>query len=339
MGKIVTVPESNYNHNNSQIGDISNITTLPYTFEVSNISVSNIKDVLGETTNNVSDLCKSNKVNQHALFRPNGLPPYSLGDFAGYNHNALPSTNYMFKYNNNPYNFGEWLFDTGNYRNIAFTLRRGERYPDAPRTWDKIRLRVVLTNMGTFYSDIKAIPQNTDVQFPVRISAANDDYTGNMFVYAEYLDTNNNVISNIEDSHPTLAYTIQKRWLILESSIFTQNITGVRAYYTYMQSMFTLTAIGTAQKSSGYIAAGGIGVTPSLFPESMQYNGNNHYFTGVIYGYEGSQLYRYTLSPNGGYVKGEEINSTTKVGNSIDGLYTIGSRATKTAYPTSISNL
>lgn len=72
---------SPYSPTNSDIGTVSNYNASNGTFDISNITTTNIRNVLGESTNNVRLLCQSPKINQWALFRPIGTSPYKIGDF------------------------------------------------------------------------------------------------------------------------------------------------------------------------------------------------------------------------------------------------------------------
>ena len=84
----------------SSIPQQTNMSVVGNTVECINISVSQIKSVLSASTNAVSQLCNHANINRYSFYSPlewsdvNGLItfspkyPYSLGNFAGYNHNA-----------------------------------------------------------------------------------------------------------------------------------------------------------------------------------------------------------------------------------------------------------
>lgn len=75
-----------------------------------NLTTMMVRNALGETVNKVKELCTSTKINPWALYKPayyggngnnsrSGVDPtnypmaedgYRLGDFRGYNHDALP---------------------------------------------------------------------------------------------------------------------------------------------------------------------------------------------------------------------------------------------------------
>ena len=83
-------------------------TLAGQTVDCTDISVSKIKNVLGATTNNLSELCTNSNVNVYSGFSPkywfvsganpetatltnDNKIPYQMGYFAGYNHNANAS--------------------------------------------------------------------------------------------------------------------------------------------------------------------------------------------------------------------------------------------------------
>jgi hypothetical protein len=80
---------------------ISDMVVSGTNVEVTNIKISGVKSVLSESSNDLVSLCSSSKVNKYSEFSPytryisggvfyNVLKSnYSLGDFGGYNHNAL----------------------------------------------------------------------------------------------------------------------------------------------------------------------------------------------------------------------------------------------------------
>ncbi len=87
--------------------DVGNLTENDNgTISATKVDTMEVRNVLGEDNNNVGLLCRSNKINIWALFKPGRVsidgsgnifhditpvddPGYSLGDFLGYNHNAV----------------------------------------------------------------------------------------------------------------------------------------------------------------------------------------------------------------------------------------------------------
>jgi hypothetical protein len=77
---------------------LTNGGTLIYGFALeslpeTDISISLVKNILGETSTTVGGLCTSSKKNIFSPRKPNGNVPYKLGDFRGYCHNASGGVN------------------------------------------------------------------------------------------------------------------------------------------------------------------------------------------------------------------------------------------------------
>ena len=51
-----------------------------------NISTTLVGNTIGNSSRNVSDLCKASTINPYSYFKPNGSSPYKLGDFRWYCH-------------------------------------------------------------------------------------------------------------------------------------------------------------------------------------------------------------------------------------------------------------
>ena len=60
-----------------------------------NISISLIKSVLGETVNNIKGLCTSSKINPFSPNKPNGTAPYTFGSFRFYSHDVKGGVNLL----------------------------------------------------------------------------------------------------------------------------------------------------------------------------------------------------------------------------------------------------
>lgn len=340
MGKIVNVPAEavRYNHNtayfNSPIGQISNVTGDPYTFEVSNIKVSEVRAALGENTYKISELCTSSKINPYALFRPSGSPPYKLSDFAGYNHGAVATTDY--------YSIpGPYSWTGGGNKLVVTLITTGERPPVSPKSWDRVRVKLYVPATGNvYYSDIKDISDGGNfTEFPVYVNFANEDLSGSIQITGQYMDASSNVIGTIEGGVIHASYSVSKEWILITADLFTTTITEVRAYYTYMNSLFGFSGIGSAKRSSGFFAGTGGSGNLFEFPERVMYNNNYHYWTGIIYGKIGTQLYKFSASPINPYFTGDAIDNDRKVGPDVGACYVLGSVTQKTAYPTDINDL
>jgi len=83
-----------------------------------------IGNVLGEGSLKATILCSSPNVNQWALFKPNGVSPFSIGDFCLYNHEAKPPT-YIYEHQQNKTIEGEKNTNT----TILVTMQIGEMSP------------------------------------------------------------------------------------------------------------------------------------------------------------------------------------------------------------------
>lgn len=101
MAKIVSIPshiisssDDTYYFNlvNNAPTKVGTVTRNGNNMEVVNISLNQLKTLLGGTTFSLSDICRLASVNQYSYYKPNGVSPYRMGDFAGYNHLAKPST-------------------------------------------------------------------------------------------------------------------------------------------------------------------------------------------------------------------------------------------------------
>jgi len=100
--------------------------------DVSNIIVTDIKNFLGSSSTSVGGLCQMPNINQFARFRPDGNPPFRLGDFAGYNHYALPPSSVvgMTTTTGKGYESSTGLFPF----TVSLSVIKGERAPDLGET-------------------------------------------------------------------------------------------------------------------------------------------------------------------------------------------------------------
>ncbi|MFP4018903.1 MAG: hypothetical protein ACLFUH_06605 [Bacteroidales bacterium] len=179
MGKICEVPEnSNYNlkgdepnESSESIGNISDIyyynedTYKVESFIVSNITTNQIRNVLGESSNSIAELCSSDKVNKNALFRPDGNSPYKMGDFAGYHHDAkAPLHFYLDDFDGSDLKLN--TYDTDSFEvGTNFRIARGERPPDidnAECSIDRLRLEIKLVIEGTEIIKTKDLEYDND---------------------------------------------------------------------------------------------------------------------------------------------------------------------------------
>lgn len=196
---------------NADIPDQSDMFINGSTVDCSNITTTKVKNVLGESSTSVGALCQSNKINKGANFRPSGTAPFNLGDFAGYNHNAYPTT---FYYSFNPVVNSTYV---GGGIPISFVLAKGERPPEKDNTscsWDRIKLEVNVTGglnaslstnvamTGTYLSD-----SLTNASFTIPI-ASNDYFNANGTIKGFYIDPWGNVVSEITNLNKSFTLNV-----------------------------------------------------------------------------------------------------------------------------------
>lgn len=221
MGKLCKIPHGS-NAGMGDIGDRSNLQDIVgdpvyfRSFDVSKIDVSDIRNVLGESQDAIKYLCMSNKVNPWALFRPekSSLVPGNAGDFAGYNHNAYPTT-YFYEYGGKS---ATWVYNSGRglyLASIPIYVRRGERPPNLNGnincSWSYVRFKIYVPSTGvTFWT-----PTATSV--PVDYSAIQVEITSatlttvnwlNCEITGYYTSSTGVVIQAIEAVHPTVTISI-----------------------------------------------------------------------------------------------------------------------------------
>jgi len=165
MGKIITIP-ADYVPANNQCGTLALISGSNY--DGSNITISQVKAALGDSSNALSALCASSHINKWAAFKPGhwvlsgGLPytvftwqlpssAYSLGDFIGYNHSAKPPVHYMIAI---PSTINVEEFD---YAVIGVYLERGEA-PPANISCLKTQVDIQVIRSGVTVNDRISVP-------------------------------------------------------------------------------------------------------------------------------------------------------------------------------------
>lgn len=112
-----------------------NITGVVYHSEGSyNISLNNIRTVIGETTYSLAGLCASSLVNPYSLYKPNGSSPYRLGDFRWYAHGALGGTYVTYTKPSTSVNWGD------TYTVRAIGSKRWIEIPGKPFTTSRVVL-------------------------------------------------------------------------------------------------------------------------------------------------------------------------------------------------------
>ena len=231
MSKLLTIPvDSKYATTNCETCDFSNSITLPdnsWTIEANNIDTTKVRNVLGETTNNVGKLCNSNKINKYALFQPIYGDGFRIGDFMGYNHHAKPYT-YFF----NPQIYKSCIKNALGVGAVGVFVERAERPPqmdDDTVSWNYIKVRIEYDSgtKGAWSSMFKA---GQEIIVEVQSTTDPITYTG-CTLTAHYCDVNGNTLRVIEDTHPLFELFMD---VYYTSVAITQgNQIPARHYYPY----------------------------------------------------------------------------------------------------------
>lgn len=298
---------SPYNHVNSDIGIVSNYNANTKTFDISNITITNIRNVLGENTNNIGLLCKSPNVNQWALFRPTGNSPYNMGDFGGYNHQAVAPTHYLSKSSAQTF-----TLDDNNEIEIAIQLNRGERPPDLDNpgcTWDNVKVQI--NNVGGSVAINKYLVANAigvsngsytpshliKVPFP-----SNDPYTVTISIEAYYSTSSGTNIKPIEDTHPNMVLTIKPKYtyITISTSGYIQ-LSQIQHHYIYGSNpSYVVNASNTDLRSDSIAAPSSVIFTPAFrdsIASTVYHDGSYFYYSYTSY-WDSSANVRRTLTFN-----------------------------------------
>lgn len=142
--KIVTIPaDLNFDKSWIDVGDVTDLGGGQ--LAISNPDTDEVKGVLGESLDEVGGLCASDMVNRWALFCPNGEAPYDLGEFAGYNHQALPCVRYSATSGNAQKQYDSVAGDAK--FPVSLSLLIGEKYPlhsGSNTSWAEIAVKVTI---------------------------------------------------------------------------------------------------------------------------------------------------------------------------------------------------
>lgn len=327
-----------YNPTNSDIGIVSNYDANTRTFDISNITTTNIRNVLGEITNNVGLLCESPNVNQWALFRPIGTSPYNMGDFGGYNHQAKPPT-----YFNNPYTTlnSVWGQTGGVYSvQLHFNLRRGERWPlnlDY-ESWGRVKVKVTFKPTGypevVFWSAMEDV-QNLSIgtTHQVNIEYSNITISGVIFVEAWYCNEAENPIQLIEGTHNDFTFTISRNTVPISISHFpATTYSGCRIYYAF-NNVIDYISYDLATMTQGNLEHSIIKTSGNSVASPFRHPNNRSLInTNIMYVTSGGLLYRIELN---GYTTVIEINSILReLDSSLSIVYKGSNIKTVGGYPT-----
>lgn len=238
MGIIKTIPAgSPYHHTFNDVGIVSNVSEN--TFEVSDISISSIKEAIGHSSNDIGTLCTSDNINMYALFRPNKLAPYNFGDWGGYNHEAKEPTRFTGKVSSLTFNL-----DSTKKITLPISLDRGERPPylDNPAAqWEYVNINV--KNVGgsvTINESLvaNAIGISNSVYEPshlIELTLPDNDFYNLTISVEGFYSTGSSNIKPIEDTHPNISLTIEPQYILVSfsTSTFWQVPSTMKHIYKY----------------------------------------------------------------------------------------------------------
>ena len=343
--KTETMPKIIHTYGGKTIAQIKSIADCPAqadmiivgsTVECSNLNTTQIKNALGSSSTAVAVLCKSANVNKWSFYGPyvmsrdmNGeaintlKTPYSLGCFAGYNHEALP-----------PVYFLPFLTNLNGKKNVSydinfgFTLNPGDRYPDDDNSHVYYtRVKAVITDITNFrtitgYSNIIAAPQ-VGITHPTL--TVNDDtnvgISGNAKITAEYCSIDGLVIyGQVEGKHPDITVNITPYTVLLAASDFPVSPTWdeQRIYYgsgvgNYLPATWSK-YLHIAHQELGQEIWLNNQLNGSVIP--AVHGGEN--FAGFMIIKKGSIYYRYNVAE---YTPGQLIDSIHEIPPSMAYIY------------------
>lgn len=328
-----TIPiDSPYNTMNNDIGTIVAIDELNRTFDVSNISISLVRNVIGASVSTVGGLCTSSRVNQWALFRPSGSAPYKLGDFAGYNHQANPTTYIMVQLASGEYEI--YRMPSSPYTtsvSFGLILKKGERPPTPSRDWRYIRLVATvsggLSGTYSFFNEASDAYESSIITIPI---PNNDPVTFTLAITGHYVDSSNSyIISAIEGTIDTITVTAVPVYSVAPSLLADNTYAPgeVRHYYTrrvgtnppVMSTIYLSGAVNDVQIEDGDFYTGLVKNIPNditLVEYSLTYE-----YTVFR---TGSQFVKITLKDFyrvSGYTYKDELNRWYLVGTIADGYH------------------
>lgn len=184
---------------------IGDITRSGNNMLISNIRLTRLRTVLEETSYNLSTILTSDNINLNSYYRSSKTAPHGMGEMAGYNHLAKPSTYFAAKFTTKTLNIEE---DGANWKVTCPTeLRRGERppaYGGYVASWYGIKIVAKL-----YAKPSSAPPLEEDLLQTVTVTGVN--------VARMFSSTINNLsipVDNVSDDY----------WL------------RISAYYTYLTS-------------------------------------------------------------------------------------------------------
>lgn len=231
------------------------MTVVGNTVECVTIPTSVIKGVLNVSDTSVGSLCMSENVNKFSHFSPvdlyrssDGLvyrqvkTPFSMGNFAGYNHNAYPSSYF---YSKTEVNRGIAKNSSNQFTIGGFYMSRGEKPPVSrsgyPCSWLYTMLKVVVTDVTnnrvlTGFSAVQAMPVSTlQNAYYVTFTDAlgGGEFSGSAVATLVYTDsTGTNEYGYGEDVYPAISLSVYETQPIpLSAAAFTVELPTISWLY------------------------------------------------------------------------------------------------------------
>lgn len=279
MGKYITIPED-YDIVNNQCGTLSNVSG--YDYLGTNITTAQLKTALSESTNSIAYLCSSSNINKWAAFKSGyfggstdylnavftwipSTDGFRLGDFIGYNHNALPPVYYSATI---PESIS---IEEGEYIDFNVNLKRGEAAPvynGALKT--QINVQTIWNSITT--NNLNSIPLGGELSQSISILPTNNS-TLYIKPYYYLIDDGGEVnLSAIEDGFKEVSISTVPlqftgtvtdvtdrtggnptspaiRWHIIRSTTTSKSV--------YCRIYITGTGINTVDYSLGYLTFSG----------------------------------------------------------------------------------
>ena len=217
MGKTIIIPED-YQPSNNQCGTLTLVSGNTYTG--ADITITQVKNAIGETTTNLGALVTSTKRNKWAAFKPgtfnlsgwltaqyvldNPTDGYRLGDYLGYNHNAKPPVYYV--------DAIPASVEVEEWDNLIIPVRlaRGEALPVAYPAASKTRVDIQVTRGSTTTNDRISIPAvgSTILRNISLYPTGNETIDIKPFYYTDEGGGNYSNVAAIEDGFKSVAVTV-----------------------------------------------------------------------------------------------------------------------------------
>lgn len=192
MGKTITLPTwintVGFNSNITYPSDSSKRVVDGQDITISNTTFSELRGDLSNTSYSIYDIYNNNNVNEFARYRADYTSLFYVGEFAGYNHNALPCSYY---YNNDSRTVTKY-YSSGFKFDIDLTVTRAERsalHSNSESSWADMVIEFEY-NSTKYYEDIivdsQSITTNNTVTFTIPVSDGESD-TKTVYARAYYI--------------------------------------------------------------------------------------------------------------------------------------------------------